>query len=159
MLGYIPILLVFLPLICPIVTGIPFMLFLTKVKKFGMVTIMGLIIGLVMFLTGHTFVPAITGLVFGLAADLIFRAGNYQSFKNSVIGYGVFSMFILGAMVPLWVMRDSYFAHLSSGMGTEYANSIMALTPDWMFFVLIGVAFVAGVIRSFPGKSCPGKTL
>ncbi|MCC7549957.1 MAG: MptD family putative ECF transporter S component, partial [Methanobacterium sp.] len=40
MLGYIPILLVFLPLICPIVTGIPFMLFLTKVKKFGMVTIM-----------------------------------------------------------------------------------------------------------------------
>jgi energy-coupling factor transport system substrate-specific component len=122
------------------------MLFLTKVKKFGMVTIMGLIIGLVLFLLGHTFIPVITGLVFGLAADLIFRAGNYQSFKKSVLGYGIFSISIMGAMVPLWVMRDSYFEYMSSSMGPEYTATIMTLTPDWMFFVLIGVAFVAGVI-------------
>ncbi len=153
MLGYIPILLVFLPLICPIVSGIPFMLFLTKVKKFGMVTIMGLIVGLVMFLTGHTVVPTITALIFGLAADLIFRAGNYQSFKNSVLGYGVFSMFIIGAMIPMWVMRDSYFTHISSSMGTEYATTVMSFTPEWMFFVLIIVAFIAGVIGALLGKS------
>ena len=34
--------------ICPIVGGIPFMLFLTKTKKFGMITIMGILMGLVM---------------------------------------------------------------------------------------------------------------
>nr|WP_312701830.1 MptD family putative ECF transporter S component [Sedimentibacter sp.] len=46
MTGYIPVMLIFLPLLCPLVTGIPFMLFLTKVKTFGMVTIMGTILGL-----------------------------------------------------------------------------------------------------------------
>lgn len=152
MIGFIPIFLVFLPLICPIVTGIPFMLFLTKVKKFGMVTIMGIIIGLVFFLTGHTFVPIITATVFGFAADLILRAGNYQSFKNSALGYGVFSLLITGAMIPIFVMRDSYYEHLVSGMGAEYANAIMALTPDWMFLVMISLAFIAGVIGAFLGK-------
>ena len=37
------------------ITGIPFMLFLTRVKKFGMVTIMGILSGLLMGLTGMGF--------------------------------------------------------------------------------------------------------
>lgn len=152
MLGYIPILLIFLPVICPIVTGIPFMLFLTKVKKFGMVTIMGLISGLVLFLTGHTWIPVITGLIFGLFADFIFKAGNYQSFKNSAIGYGVFSIFILGAMMPLWVMRDSYLDYMVSTMGTEYVNTVILFTPDWMFFALIALTFISGIIGAVLGK-------
>ena len=36
MLGYIPIFIPLLGLICPILCGIPFMLYLTKIKKFGM---------------------------------------------------------------------------------------------------------------------------
>ena len=39
----IPILYPAIYLLIPIVTGIPFMLFLTKVEKFGMVTIMSLL--------------------------------------------------------------------------------------------------------------------
>ena len=38
MLGYIPIFIPLLGLVCPILCGIPFMLYLTKVKKFGMVS-------------------------------------------------------------------------------------------------------------------------
>jgi energy-coupling factor transport system substrate-specific component len=153
MLGFIPILFILLPFIAPIVTGIPFMLFLTKVKKIGMVTIMGLLLGLIMFLTGHTFIPIITGLVFGLIADLIFKAGNYQNFKNSVLGYAVFSISVVGYMIPMWVMRDSYFEYIRSSMGTEYVNTVMALTPDWMLFVVILVSFIAGIIGALLGKS------
>jgi energy-coupling factor transport system substrate-specific component len=76
MMGYVPIFYAILPLVVPIVCGIPFMLFLTKVKCFGMVTIMGTICGGLMLLTGHTFIPLITGVVFGLLADLIFMAGK-----------------------------------------------------------------------------------
>ena len=39
MLGYIPIFIPLLGLVCPILCGIPFMLYLTKVKKFGMVSL------------------------------------------------------------------------------------------------------------------------
>ena len=45
MLGYIPIFIPLLGLVCPILCGIPFMLYLTKVKKFGMVSLTGIILG------------------------------------------------------------------------------------------------------------------
>ncbi|AOT72019.1 MptD family putative ECF transporter S component [Geosporobacter ferrireducens] len=153
MLGYIPVLFILIPLYMPIITGIPFMLFLTKVKKFGMVTIMSLLLGLIMFATGHTWVPIMTGAICGILADLIFKAGKYQSLKHSVIGYGIFSIWIMGAMLPLWIMRDSYIAYIRNSMGDEYTNAVLALTPDWVAFVVIGAAFAAGIVGAFFGKA------
>ena len=40
--GFVPIFLPILGALWSLITGIPFMLFLTRVKKFGMVTIMGI---------------------------------------------------------------------------------------------------------------------
>ncbi|MDU7165574.1 MptD family putative ECF transporter S component, partial [Finegoldia magna] len=45
MLGAVPILYPTIFILIPILTGIPFMLFLTKVEKFGMVSLMGIILG------------------------------------------------------------------------------------------------------------------
>ena len=42
------------------------MLFLTKTKKFGMITIMGILMGLVMLLTGMGYWSLITGVIAGL---------------------------------------------------------------------------------------------
>ena len=52
MLGMIPIFLPLLSVFVPILGGIPFMLFLTKVKKPGMIFIMAMIMGILMLLTG-----------------------------------------------------------------------------------------------------------
>ena len=153
MLGYIPILFVLLPVFIPFVTGIPFMLFLSKTKKFGMVTIMGILLGLLMFATGHTWVPVLTGTVFGLLGDLIFKAGRYKSLKNTVLGYGVFSIWMVGAMLPMWLMRESYFEYIRVNMGDEYTNQILALTPSWMAVAVVCVAFVAGIAGAFLGKA------
>ena len=54
MMNAIPILYPAIYLLIPIVTGIPFMLFLTKVEKFGMVTIMSIIIGEFWYFIGYT---------------------------------------------------------------------------------------------------------
>ena len=51
MTGLIPIFLILLSSMVGIVGGIPFMLFLTKVKKPGMFLIMSLIMGILMFFT------------------------------------------------------------------------------------------------------------
>ena len=45
MLNAIPVLYPFLYILIPLISGIPFMLFLTKTDKFGMVTIMSVICG------------------------------------------------------------------------------------------------------------------
>lgn len=152
MLGFIPILFLFLPLYMPVISAIPFMLFLTKVKKFGMVTIMSIILGFLMFVTGHTWVPIVSTTVCGVLADFIFKAGEYKSFKHIVLGYSVFSAWLMGAMLPLWIMRDSYFVYIRESMGKEYADAIFAMTPNWVAFVMIGVIFIGAIIGVFLGR-------
>ena len=153
MVGYIPILFIMLPIFIPLITGIPFMLFLSKTKKFGMVTIMGILLGFLMFATGHTWVPVLTGAVFGLLSDLIFKAGRYKSMKNTIIGSGVFGIWMVGAMLPMWLMRESYFEHIRVNMGDEYTNQVLALTPNWLAVAVVVVAFVAGIAGAFLGKA------
>ena len=67
MTGLIPIFLILLSSMIGIVGGIPFMLFLTKVKKSGMILIMSTIMGILMFVTGMTWMPipfyVLTGLI------------------------------------------------------------------------------------------------
>ena len=50
MLNAIPVLYPLLYVLIPLISGIPFMLFLTKIEKFGMVTIMSVICGVFWFL-------------------------------------------------------------------------------------------------------------
>jgi len=150
MLGYIPVFYVLLPVVIPVICGIPFMLFLTKVKCFGMVTIMGAICGGLMVLTGHTYVPLIAGFVFGLLADLIFMAGKYRSVKLSVVGYAVFSLWLIGMLMPFWILKDAFERMMLGSMGADYTRTVFDLFQQisWAFPIM---AFVGGIIGAFFG--------
>lgn len=52
MLGVVPVLYPTLVVFVPLIGGIPFMLFLTKVKKFGMIWIMSILMGILMVVCG-----------------------------------------------------------------------------------------------------------
>ena len=66
MLNAIPVLYPFLYVLIPLISGIPFMLFLTKTEKFGMVTIMSVICGVFWFLMGYTWTAVVGYVVFGI---------------------------------------------------------------------------------------------
>lgn len=51
MLGVIPIFIPLLDVLVPLIGGIPMMLYFSKIKKFGMLTISGLLEGILMLLT------------------------------------------------------------------------------------------------------------
>lgn len=153
MLGYIPIFIPLLSVLVPLVGGIPFMLFLTKVKKFGMVFIMAVLISIVVGLMGMGVWVLLTGPVFGFVSELIFKSGDYKSGKKSVLGYGVFSMWVIGNYIPIVVTRDNYFASLVSGYGQEYAETLMRYIPDWSLLPLLAASFVSGILGAFLGKA------
>lgn len=153
MLGYIPVFMLLIPFICPLLAGIPFMLYLTKVKKFGMITITGLICGILMLVTGMSWQGVISGALFGLIADLMLRSRGYKSASLAVPAYGVFSIWLMGMMFPLFFMRDAYFTNLRPVYGDEYTDALLALTPRWAFYALIAVTFAGGIAGGFLGKS------
>ena len=153
MLGYIPIFIPLLGLVCPILCGIPFMLYLTKVKKFGMVSLSGIILGLLNMLIGSGVLVLISGVIFGIAADLIMKAGKYSSWKCTLLGYGVFSLWIMGFVSRMFLTRTEFFESLVSGYGQEYVDTLMSYTPGWMFPVLFIVTFVGGILGALLGKA------
>lgn len=151
--GYVPILLVLLPAICPIVAGIPFMLFLTRVKKFGMITIMAIIIGLLELVMGRPWPVLLIAVVAGLAADLVLKAGGFKSVKSCILASGVFSLWMIGMALPLFFgYRDNYLAGLVDGYGQSYVDTLASLTPDWAFFALIALCFVGGIAGGLVGS-------
>lgn len=151
-LSLVPIIHPLLAILCPIIGGIPFMLFLTKTKKFGMISIMGIIMGIVMLLTGMGYFCLFTGLIFGLLADLTARSGNYRDARKTVLTCGVFSLWYIGNYLAAFIIRESHYQHIIESFNQEYADAYMALYPIWMLPVLLAVCFVSGLGGGLIGK-------
>ncbi len=151
MLGYIPIMLPLLVVICPLIGSIPMMLFMTKVKKFGMVTLMGTIIGLFLWITGMGYWPFIFGVVCGFAADLLDKSGNYQSAAKTVIGNGILHLTIFANMIPLYIDREGYFSTRQE-FGQEYITSLTNIMQPWTAPVLLIASVACGMIGALIGQ-------
>lgn len=152
MLNAIPVLYPLTYFIAPVVTGIPFMLFLTKVDKFGMVSIMGVILAVFWYLMGYTYIPTITYILAGVLSDLVFSFGKYKSFKFDVIGYWIFSCGMIGCAAPMWLMTATYMEQVRVAMGDEYVAGIAKYMPSWMGFAGIGIILVSSIIGAFLGR-------
>lgn len=152
-IGMVPIFLPVLGALWSIITGIPFMLFLTRVKKFGMVTLMGILSGLLMGLTGMGFWGVLTGGVFGVLGDLIIKAGEYRSLKKGIFGYAVFSLWMIGTYIPMYFMADQARADFASQFSEEYADQVMGVMPFWSFILVIAGIFIFAFVGGFLGKA------
>ena len=75
--SFAPITYVLLPAFIAILCAPIYMLFITKVKTFGMITIMGVLIGILMvFTTGNSWIMFVFCSLLGLISDLITKAGG-----------------------------------------------------------------------------------
>ena len=152
-IGFVPIFLPILGALWTLITGIPVMLFAVRVKKFGMVTIMAVLSGLLMGLTGMGFWGILTGAVFGLLGDLVMKSGNYQSAKKTLLGYGVFSLWMVGTYIPMYFMVEQSRADFAKSFGDEYADKVMSVMPMWSIVLVIAAIFLFALLGGLIGKA------
>jgi energy-coupling factor transport system substrate-specific component len=158
MLGYIPIFIPLLSVLVPLAAGIPYMLFLTKVKKFGMVLIQGILVGLFYSLMGMSLWALACTFVCSLLAELILRTGGYKSAKKAILSYAIVSCWVMGNFLPIFVARNAYYDMIiASNYGTAYADGLMAFMPDWILPVLLVSCFVFGILGGLLGKATMRK--
>ena len=150
---FVPIFLPILGALWTLITGIPFMIFSTKVKKFGMVTIMAVLSGLLMGITGMGFWGVPLGVIFGLLGDLIMKSGNYKSIKKNILGYSVFSLWMIGTYIPMYFMVEQSFEHFESSFGQEYATRVMEVMPMWSLILVILGCFIFAIFGGLIGKA------
>lgn len=156
-IGFVPIFLPVLGSLWTLITGIPFMLFAVRAKKFGMVTIMAILSGLLMGLTGMGFWGILTGAVFGLLGDLVMKSGEYKSAKKTILGYGVFSLWMIGTYIPMYFMVEQSRADFAEGFGEEYADKVMSVMPMWSIVLVAAGIFVFALLGGLIGKAIMKK--
>lgn len=157
-LGYIPIFMPALTALCPLAGGIPFMLFVTKVRKFGAMLIMIIILGIFYLATGTSPYTLPLGVVTGLIAEWIVKSGKYQNAKKAVIAYGVWCIAIFGNLMPTFFSRDAFYDRMvNGGYGQEYADAYMRYLPDWIAPILVAACFVFGCLGALIGRAALKK--
>lgn len=155
-IGFIPVL---LPLYCvfmPLLAGIPFMLFLTKVKKFGMILIMGILFGIVLMFTGMGWYALPITVVSSLIAELLVKKGGYKNKTLGVAAHGIFSVWVFGSFIPLIFMADEYWAQ-NADFGAEYIEQMKNIFQLWTAPALIICCIVFGVIGALLGTKIMKK--
>lgn len=141
------------PFYIPIICGIPFMLFLTRVQRFGLIFAMGVIVGLLFLVTGQSWVATVLGIVLGLVADVIARAGHYRRWFFLVASYVVFAIVGIGMVVPLFFLRDATIARLRAHHTEDWVNQIIRFSPPWLFYVMIAMLAVGAIIGAYLGRA------
>lgn len=159
MLGFIhPYIVASYVIMIPLVGCIPMMLFYTKVEKFGMITIMSVLLAIMMFVLGMGYLGAPLIILAGVIADLIAKSGSYKSFKKTVISYGVFCLWICANYFPVVITADSYRQGLlEGGYSAEYCDNLFRAVNYKTIAVLLVICFVFGCIGACIGKAVVKK--
>ena len=159
MLGYIhPYIVASYVVMIPLVGAIPMMLFYTKVEKFGMITIMSVLIAIIMFVLGMGYLGAPLIVAAGVISDLIAKSGKYKSFKKTILSYGVFCLWICANYFPVIVTADSYRTDLlDGGYSAEYCDDLFRAINEKTIAVLLILCFVFGCIGAVIGKKVVKK--
>ena len=151
MIGVIPILFLIYPTILGIVSGTVVMLFMAKVQKPWALLIFGMLTPIFMMVEGHTYILVLHAFVVILIAELIRRAGNYNSFKYNMLSFAIFNTWICGSLMQMLWAREKYI-ELSMMMGKEYVEALERLvTYPHMALVYIG-AILGGLIGANIGR-------
>lgn len=135
-----------------VAAGVPFMLFLTRVKHAGMVTVLAVIVNGFMLLIGSPPIGLVIGVIAAVIAEALLYAGRYRSRKMSVLAYAVFSTWMAGLFAPMLYAREEFLSSpYMEGMGEEYTRQLNDLLSP---AVLIGFdvsTLVFGVIGGLLG--------
>ncbi|MBP8920368.1 MAG: MptD family putative ECF transporter S component [Micropruina sp.] len=139
MLGLINPLVMFLALLLSIiVSSVPYMLFLTRVKHAGVVTLFGVVMGLFCGLSGLGWISAGITVAMSLIGELILAAGDYRSRRAAIGANTVFALWYAGPMVPILIDREEYLRSSEFQLnGPEYVaafDQLVTLPVVWAYF-------------------------
>ena len=76
------------------------------------ITIMGLVMSIFFFSSGHFILSFVTNIVFAIIADLIGYISQYKNKAMILLSYIVFSYGLMGPVLPIWFLKDQYVSNL-----------------------------------------------
>lgn len=153
-----PVLTFIFPLAAALFTGPVYLLLVAKVPKHGPIIILGVLMGLLMFVTGMYWIWAVAYVVLAIVADIISAAGKFKNMKLNILGFMIFSLNPIGSYMMLWINQNKYIEYLvSKGTKEEYMNTMVNTAQDWMLPLMIIGTLICAFLSALLGKKLLNK--
>ena len=153
--GLHPLLWILMPGFIALFTGIPYLMMCAKVQKVGSVLLMGLITGLIYYVTGQFTVVILVSFVLACGlAELTRGLTHYRSMAGNLVSFVLFSVGMAGSPLPIWLMREDFLRQITEqGMPADYVNTLEALSSNVMLVVLFLAPVVGAIIGGFIARA------
>lgn len=152
MMGVVPILYLFYPMVFGVVGGPIVLLFMAKVQKPWALVIFGMITPIIMFLFGHTLLVPGVALVTMLVAEGIRRIGKYRSLRYNMLAYVVMATILCSSLLQMLVMKERYLQLTEAEMGREYTEALEKLISVRNLGLVYLGAVLGGIVGAFLGR-------
>ncbi|WP_195267811.1 MptD family putative ECF transporter S component [Eubacterium sp. 1001713B170207_170306_E7] len=138
--GIIPVLYLISPFTVGLICATVYMLYVTKVQKPGAILILSALFGLLT--STNSIFSLVWALLMGIIAELIVRAGKYNSKKMYTLSFYAFNLNMIGPFLMLVYAKNQFVSICAEYYGSEYAAALDALTPGWIIFALAALALL-----------------
>lgn len=149
-----PVLTFYMPMGSALLCGPIYLLLAAKVHKRFSITILGIIMAIIWFVTGMHWAFSLGYLVMGIAADLVAGLGQYRSKKINTLSYMLMSLGGVYTYVIYFVDPEGWAGTmLKNGTEQSYIDAMNTAAPSWLLAVIIlGTLAVAAFSAWVGGK-------
>ena len=147
-----PVLTFFMPAGSGLLAGPAFLLMIAKVQKRWSLSIMGVVIGILWFVTGMHWAFVLGYLLMAIIADFVAGAGKYRSKKLNSLAYILFSLGSTGTYILFFVDPNGW-AQTMLGNGTEqsYIDTMQATANTGILVAMFAAVLITSAISAFVG--------
>lgn len=148
-----PVLTFYMPVGSALLCGPVFMVLAAKVHKRWAITVLGIIMGLIMWATGMHWAFGLGLIVMGILADLVAGLGRYRSVKLDILSYMVLSFGSTWSYLAFFISpADWAGTMLEKGTSKEYIDTMVASAPGWLLWAMLAGTFVAAAFSGWVGS-------
>ncbi len=145
-LGIVPILSLYaVQILIGFACGSIYFMYAMKLKKFGAITILALLVGLMSAGSGHIYTLFLAVPV-GLLADFIAKLGQYKSKKMYGLSYIAFNLITVTPFLSYVVAREETVAMCVEYYGEGYGTAIDLLISDMLIPIQLVLAVIGGIL-------------
>ncbi|HAU87836.1 MAG TPA: hypothetical protein DCW90_20835 [Lachnospiraceae bacterium] len=145
---------VFYPAVVAIPNGIVMMLLLAKVPKKGVLTISGIIQGLLFLVVGAFWFIPVSLVLGGMICDLLVMNKKNITVKSMEIAYTLFSgIFAFGVTGPMKFLQKAFVAATKkNGISQDYIDGLIKMTSVPMLVLLVAAGLICGFLGAKLGQ-------
>ena len=149
-----PVLTFYMPMGAALLCGPVYLLMIAKVQKRWSVTILGIIMGIVWFITGMHWAFSLGYIGMGIIADLVAGAGHYRNKVVNLLSYMLMSLGSVYTYVVFFIDPQGWASTmLENGTEQSYIDTMSASAPSWLLAVImIGTLAIAAFSGWIGGK-------